>query len=75
LQLHRGNAQRPRRIGLARRVTPVTRNLGSTGPSGVFVVYTDSIVDVTIAGAGVTRSVKLGTSLNFDNSVSLVVMK
>ena len=32
----------------------------ATGPSGLFILYTDTIVDVTIAGAGRTRKVRLG---------------
>ncbi|HEY5938799.1 MAG TPA: hypothetical protein VIU61_29305 [Kofleriaceae bacterium] len=38
----------------------VTRNLTGTGTSGLFVLYTDSIVDVTISGGGGSRTVRLG---------------
>jgi hypothetical protein len=53
----------------------VTRNLAGTGRSGLFVLYADSLVDVEIDGAGVTRTVTLGAPVDFSNNISLVVMK
>ena len=52
----------------------VTRNLTTTGASGLFVLYTDSIVDVAIAGAGTSRNVKLGAGGDL-TAISLVVLK
>jgi hypothetical protein len=52
----------------------VTRNLTGTGTKGLFVLYTDSIVDVTISGAGATRSVRLGADPDVI-ATSLVVLQ
>ena len=67
----------PSNLGEVQYVEPgaiVTRNLTATGPSGLFVLYTDSIVDVTVGGAGTTRSVRLGADPGL-SAVSLVVLK
>lgn len=52
----------------------VVRNLTGTGTKGLFVLYTDSIVDVTIAGAGASRAVRLGADPDVI-ATSLVVLQ
>lgn len=52
----------------------VTRNLTGTGKSGLFVLYTDSIVDVTISGGGANRTVRLGADPDVI-ATSLVVLQ
>ena len=67
----------PSNLGEVQYVEPgaiVTRNLTATGASGLFVLYTDSIVSVTVGGAGTTRSVRLGADPGL-TAVSLVVLK
>lgn len=41
-------------------VMAVRADQRATGPSGLFTLYTDTLVDVTITGGGVSRTVTLG---------------
>lgn len=41
---------------------PVRADQSVTGPSGLFALYADSLVDVTVTGNGITRELTLGTA-------------
>jgi hypothetical protein len=52
---------------------PVRVDQSGTGPSGLFALYADSLVDVTVTGNSITREVTLGSANDFVAGAMIVL--